>query len=146
MAKVQLSAESQARRDRLRHLLIPIKDVVKFSEGTYAEVASHLDQREIMILAEKQGTWSSLKLDEAVKTGSVKAIKQSFVRHYDQAADAYVFEREGDVNIDIRESLQGPSVWTPGQVLTNDDVFDICEMLIEKVCIYPNPFAKKELC
>ena len=133
MKRVQLSKLALERRQKMLDMLTEVKDVTNLETASYEEVTSKLDnigETGIMIV-KKKGDWESIKLES--KRTNVNGFNQSFGRYYDDPGEAYTFVKSTDVKMDVKDCLQGPSIWSPGDDVTKDDVLDFLESIIEEV-------------
>ena len=60
--------------------------------------------------------------------------KQDFARIYDCEDDAFIFQKYGETKLNTADVLNSESAWD-GKRLTGDDVLDLCEHIIEEVCL-----------
>lgn len=132
MHRFQLSKHAVERRSQLKGMFHEITEVTTLETGSYEEVTSKLDTSPGILVIRKQGQWESVKLEDRRK--DVKGFRQEFGRYYDDPGEAYTFEKsEDNVRMNVSETLQGQSFYTPGQAMSADDVLDFFESLIEEV-------------
>lgn len=111
-----------------------IFDKVEIIDGSYSEITSHADSRRILFKCWKPTkTWKSRKLVDECGT-FVDGFEQCLTRLYDTEEDAFLFSyQKTDKKLNVEEVLAGDSIWNKRDDLTIDEVYKICDDLIDKV-------------
>ena len=110
-------------------------EIVQFKDGTYEEITSFADKRNLLFKFEKnpESEWKSIPLQS--KKEIVTGFIQSFGRMYDAEEEVYAFlTLKDEHDLDVGEVLSRPcELWDGQSDLTQLEVIHIINMVIDKV-------------